>query len=95
MALEKFHYEFKDGTKVELKKFTNLSFSAYRKMIQATEEDQQQIMIDVLLDSATPAVQKKIDSQPFMEILTEMIPAWQEDANNEVQEIVGEDVDPK
>lgn len=95
MALEQFHYTFKDGTKVQLKKFTNLSFSAYRKMIQATEEDQQQIMIDVLLDSATPAVQKKIDSQPFMEILTEMIPAWQEDANNEVQEIVGEDVDPK
>lgn len=95
MALEQFHYTFKDGTKVQLKKFTNLSFSAYRKMIQATEEDQQQIMIDVLLDSSTPAVQKKIDSQPFMEILTEMIPAWQEDANNEVQEIVGEDVDPK
>ena len=95
MALEKFHYEFKDGTKVEMKKFTNLSFSAYRKMIKATDEDQQQIMIDILLDSSTPAVQKKIDSQPFMEILTEMIPAWQEDANNEVKEITGEEVDPK
>ena len=95
MALEQFHYTFKDGTKVQLKKFTNLSFSAYRRMIQATEEDQQQIIIDILLDSATPAVQKKIDSQPFMEILTEMIPAWQEDANDEVKKLTGQEVDPK
>lgn len=98
MALEKFHYTFEDGTKVQVRKYSTIPFKTFRKMLDIEDESEsQKFMFDLVLDYMSASDRKKVEERPFAEGLS-LIGAWANEAKSTIEEQadeLGEDVDPK
>lgn len=93
MALEKFHYTFKDGKKITTRKFTDMSFKTFRK-IQAEKDDEERgmIMMDALFDGCDAKSKKILEEQPFTEVVGDLLEAWGNEAQpDEVDAVSPED----
>lgn len=77
MALEKFHYTFKDGQSVSVRRLDSMPFGFFRKITKTTaEEEQLELMLDAIYDSLDAKGKKVVDSQPTQEVLTGFVNAW-------------------
>lgn len=77
MALEKFHYTFKDGKKITARRFAEMPFKVFRE-IQRTEDDEARgtIMMDALIEGCDAKSRKVLDEQPFLEVVNDLLEAW-------------------
>lgn len=83
MALEKFHHEFEDGSKISARPFKQIPFSVFRKLQRAgnDEEESFTIMVDAFYDSLTKVDAKTLDKQPMLEVVN-LISKWSADGMN-------------
>ena len=79
MAMEKFHYTFKDGKKITLPKADQLPFGVLRKMRKIESEQEQTLfLLEEVLGEESKEM-KSLDCRPVVEV-GELMEAWTKDA---------------